>query len=291
MSSFNFSTGDSIISLVRGEARLGSNPPNAAFQTTQMRAKLTDINEWFWMWPINNGMSPFKMSRGHILIQSKSNTNLAVAADAADTSLTLSDGDDFGSPTTALFGAAMIKNSEGTFEFVTFSENASDILSSVEGLSIDHAVSSEVHLLYGLPANFYLARQLRVYQRKPYIHVDGEFDDVPPPGYYHTKYMKRDDGNNRWFIALPESVPEHTFSFHYIEKPNTISSATDKINAPDGVGRWAIIEKMKEYVWEIRGEDAKAGLARQRAETLMEQFCAKEAILDDSPEKGPMYDL
>lgn len=83
---------------------------------------------------------------------------------------------------------------------------------------------------------------------------------------------------SRTFLILPESIGAIDFKFYYMSKATTISATTSKINAPDGEGRQAVIEKMTQYVWEILGEDDLAQRAAQNAEIAMDKCLSKWAL-------------
>lgn len=285
------STATNIISYVRSRCRLGTNPPNAAFQETQMLLALNDVNEWFWFWPTENSLSPWKIARKRKLFTTIASTTLNGAVSANATSLILTSATDFDSPGGTDVGAGYVKNNQGIYILFNYETKSSNTLSSVSGIDVALTSGWTVFKHYPLPIDFDRPRQLKV-DGQTYKFTDSEFDDIPPPGCYMTRYEKSTNGYDKFFLILPDNMQsDRTLQFNYVRKPTTISAGTHKVDAPDGVARWALIEKFKAYVWGERGETELAAIADQKAEKFIQQYAATKSNEDASENTDPTFDL
>lgn len=280
-----------IISYVRSRCRLGTAPPNAIFQTTQMLVALHDINEWFLYWPMDNGnMAPWKFTRRQKLFAPKNLTTLAAGASAGDVSLSLTSGTDFDSPVSDAAGA-YLKNTNGIFSFFTYEGRAAGVLSGVTPLDIDFDSGTEVRKLYTLPDDYGRPRILKV-NGTPYKFLDSDFDDVPGAGSYFTKYLDSTNHYDHFYLVLPLLVGSGvSVKLHYVKRSTVINEITDNIDAPDGVARWATIKKFEAYCWFHRGEMELSLAAETEATRLMNIFAASQSGEDAGPDQGPTFDL
>lgn len=280
-----------IISYVRSRCRLGTNPPNAIFQTTQMLVALHDINDWFFHWPMDNGdMAPWKFTRKEKVFLAKNNTTLNGALSAGAISLILTSGTDFDSPSSDA-AAAYVKDTNGIFHFFTYEGRATVTLSGINPIDVDLATGLDVQKLYTLPSDYGRPRTLKV-NGGEYKFSDSDTDDVPPAGYYHTRFMTSSSGYSNFYLVLPLQIGEGvTVKMHYIKRPTVIATGTDKIDAPNGLARLAIISKFEAYCWEHRGEMDMAMAAEKKAEDAISQFAAVQSGENASPDKGPSFDF
>lgn len=280
-----------IISYVRSRCRLGSTPPNAIFQTTQMLVALNDINEWFNYWPIDHGScAPWKYSRKEKLYLPKNATTLSVAAVAGDTTLTLTSGSDFDSPSSDAAGG-YVTHSDWIHQFFTYESRSSNTLSGVSTIDIAIASGEDVHKIYTLPSDFGRPRICKV-NGQEFKFSDSEASDLPSHGYFFTKYMVSTSGYDNFYLILPESVTAGTTAkMQYIKRPKIISAGTDKVDAPDGVARWGLIKKFESYCWFHRGESALAQEAAAEAENLLRSFSSSQSSEDANPDQGPSFAL
>lgn len=280
-----------IISYIRSRCRIGQSPPNAALQTTQMRLALNDVNEWFWFWPTMNDLAPWKISRKRKLFTTVASTTLNGAVSANATSLILTSASDFDDPASADVGAGYVKNNEGIYVLFNYETKSSNTLSNVSGIDVALTTGWSVYKFPPLPTDYDRPRQLKVDGQR-YRFTDAEFDDLPPPGYYMTHYEKSTNGYDKFFLVLPDNMQsDRTVQFNYIRKPTTISSDTSKIDAPDGIARWAVLEKFAAYVWGIRGEEDLAQTANAKAEDFIQQYAASKSNEDASENSDPTFDL
>lgn len=282
-----------VITAVRGRTRLGIRPPNAVLQDEEMFRVLNSVNEWFVYWALDKeGVQPLKRFRRQMLIKPKVHTTLDAIAAAGANTLELTDGDDFGSPSSSSPLGAVIKNSDGAYEFITYESRSGDDISELATLSTNFEIGDEVHLLYGLNENFGQPRTLSANNQRPFIYRDGEFDNMPPPGHYHIKWLESKSGILRPFIVLPDDISAGlTFTLFYIKRPKEVSAGTSKLDALAGLEREAILEKMSEYVWNVRGESDLEQKARLKADEWMSMLHSKEAQFDASPDQGPLFDM
>lgn len=282
-----------VITAVRGRTRIGLNPPNAALQSAELWRVLNSVNEWFVYWCLDKeGVQPLKRFRKHQLVKTKANTALAAAVASGANSLTLDSGTDFGSPTVASPLAAVIKNSDAAYQFFTYESRATITLSELATLSTDFEDGDEVHKLYELNDDYGQPRTLSANNQRPYIYLDGEFETMPPSGCFHIKLLESKTGLLRPFIVLPESISTGiTFTFVYIKRPKDIVDGTSTLDARAGLEREAILEKMAEYVWNVRGEDGLENAAKAKADEIMSMIHSKEAQYDASADQGPRFDM
>lgn len=280
-----------IISYVRSRCRLGTAPPNAIFQTTQMLVALNDINEWFYYWPMDNGdMAPWKFTRKEKSYLAKDNTTLNGAVSAGATSIILTSGSDFDSPSSDA-AAGFIKDSNWIFHFFTYEGRSTHTLSGVSTIDVDLATALDVYKLYTLPSDYGRPITLKVNGRD-YRFSDSDSDDIPPAGHYHTRFMTSSSGYTNFYLVLPLLLGDgNTVKMHYVRRPTIIDEGTDKIDAPNGIARNAIIAKFEAYCWEHRGETDMAALAEKKAEELIMQFAAVQSGENASPDKGPSFDF
>ena len=256
-----------------------------------MLVALNDINEWFNYWPIDHGScAPWKYSRKRKLYVPKDLTTLSAQATAGDTSLSLTSGSDFDSPSSDAAGG-YIKHSEWIFQFFTYESRSSDTLSVVSTIDITAASGSEVHKIYTLPSDFGRTRILKVNGR-PYKFSDSEESDIPPFGMYFTTYMVSTNSYDNFYLILPEGVGSSTkVSLQYVKRPKIISADTDKVDAPDGVARWGLIKKFESYCWFHQGEMELHQKAEEDAENFLKSFASSQSNEDASPDQGPSFDL
>ncbi len=77
----------------------------------------------------------------------------------------------------------------------------------------------------------------------------------------------------------------------YIKKPTTINDASSKIDAPNGIARWAVLKKFEAFVWFHRGEMELYASAEAEAERLIGAFADTQTGEDASPNQDPYFDL
>jgi len=278
----SFSTAATIITQVRAKTRIGANSTSTALQNTAMLLQLHDTNEWFHNYPYTIGMLGWKFNDRETIIQTKANTTLNGAVSAGATSVILVNASDFDSPPLdsnhPSLGAGYIRTNKYMYDFFVYETKSSNTLSIASGIDIAHLTSEEVHKLYALPSNFGKGRALfRESNVIEYQYLDQDLRQTPPFGYYMLKSFTSTNGFTGTFMVMPWTIGVYNFKFYYMIKANTISASdlSDKINAPDGEGRQAVIEKMCQYVWEILGEDQMAARASANAELAMDKALGK----------------
>ncbi len=280
-----------IILYVRGRVRLGSNPPSPVFQDTQMLVALNDINDWFYYWPLDNGdMAPWKFTRKEKIYLAKNLTTLNGPVAAGAISIDLTDGSDFDSPDTDA-AAAFIRDNNWIFHFFTYEGRTTNNLSGVSTIDVDIATGMEVRKLFTLPSDYGRPRILKVNGRE-YKFVDSESDDVPNTGTYYTRFMTSANGYSNFYLVLPLLIGAgQTVKMHYVKRPTIIDELTDRVDAPDGVARWALIKKFEAFCWFHRGESELAAEADAAAEKFIKLFAAVQSGENASADQGPSFDL
>lgn len=278
----SFSTASTILTQVRAKTRIGSNPTATALQNTAMLLQLNDVNDWFHNYPYTIGMLGWKFNDKETVIQSKTHTTLNGALSAGATSVVVTSGTNFDSPPIdslhPTIAGGYIRTSTYIHDYFTYESKSSNTFSTAYGLDVAHATGEEVHKIYLLPSDFGKTRSMfRESNVIEYQQMDQDFRQTPPFGYYMLKNLVGSSGASGTFMILPWMIGAYSFKLYYMKKATTISSSdlTDKINAPDGDGRQAVIEKMCQYVWEILGEDTLAQRAAQNAELAMDRCLGK----------------
>jgi len=276
-----FSTASTILTQVRAKTRLGANPSATAFQNTAMLLQLHDVNEWFHNYPYTIGMLGWKFNDRETIIQGKINTTLNGAISSGATSLVMTSGSNFDDPSSTDVRAGYIRSGTYIYDFFTYETKSTNTFTNVSGIDMSHANAEPIHKVYVLPTNFGKGRGLfRQSNVIEYSYLDQDMRQVPPYGYYMLKSLTSTNNYSRTFMILPEAIGAIDFKFYYMIKATTISASdlSDKINAPDGDGRQAVIEKMSAYVWDILGEGDLADKARAKAEEHIDKCLGKWAM-------------
>lgn len=287
-----------IVAAAKSRARQGSQSPSAAFDDTQLYIALNDINEWFCYWtfePQQSGMMPFQFLRRETLFSSKAGTTLDGAIAAGANALSLASAASFTeTPSTTEPQGLYIKNGEGHYDFVTFEARTGVAVSELATVDIAHSDDEQVEKIYPLPTNYGRPRTLKLSESQHLTWLDSEFEGVPPPGYFHTRFLPSKtlaaQSSGKLFLVLPEGIQEHTMTLYYVKKPNTIVDGNSYTDAPNGIARWAMIYKLMEYIWDTRGEDQKAEKFKREANEKMKHFAATQTTVDVSPIQGPIFD-
>lgn len=293
------SQASTIVAHAKARTRQGASSPAAAFGETVLYEALHDINEWFCYWtfnPENGGIMPFSFLRREKLFSAQSETALNGAVAAGADSLVVDDGTIFSSPepSSSEPGGLWIDNGEGDYDFITFEERSTHTLSSLTTVDIAHADAEVVGKIYLLPSDYGRPRVLKLSESQHLDWIDGEFESIPPAGYFHTKYLTSQalalTGSGSNFLVLPRGLGEETLTLYYVKKPNTIANGNSYVDAPNGVARWAMIYKLMEYIFDTRGEDELADRAARKAEQKMKHFASMQSTVDVSPIQGAQFD-
>lgn len=292
------SKASTIISLAKAKTRQGTHSPSAAYDDTILYYALNDLNEWFCYWTFNTkkgGMQPFQFLRREFLFNSKANTTLNGAISAGDNSLTVTSAAAWSETPSATAPLGLyLKNSNGHYNFVTFETKVSSVFSDLDTVFLDFVDAVSVHKIYTLPTNYGRPRTLKISETQHYIWLDSEYSSVPPPGFFHTRFLPTKtlapQNSGKMFLILPENIGANPMTLYYVKKPNSIANADSYVDAPDGIARMALVYKMMEYIWEVRGESSKAKECSDNAEDYMTTFASSQASVDASPIQGPMFD-
>lgn len=294
------STADTYLRYVRGRCRIGATPPTVALQQEALLAELHDINEEFCNFPSSIGALPFKFLEREQLFNTYAGTTLSVATSVNDTTATLTSGTNWDSPSATELGAGYLKTSLWAYDFFSFTSRSSAVLSGVYGLDIAHSASDRAEKLYMLNSDYGKPRQLFV-DGYPYDFIDMDFGQVPPMYRYTTKFLSNSDASiSRAFIVMPEYINTHTCTFVYVKRPNTISTTTDKVDAPDGTARKFIMKRLEAYCWTMRGEMDLAAAANieargprwpEKVGGAIGMFMDEMAQQQVSPNQNPTFDL
>lgn len=286
-----------IIAAAKARVRQGANSPSSGFGDTQLYLALNDINEWFTYWtfePQQSGMQPFSFLRKEKLFTAKSNTTLDGAISAASDTLNVADASIWPEDISATSpGAFYIKNADQNFDFCTFESKSSNTLSALDTIDLDHITASAVYKLYPLPSDYGRPRTLKISENNHYTWLDGEYLGPPPIGYFSTMFLSTStlgaQNSGKMFLVLPIGVSSGTQTLFYVRKPSVIVDGDSYIDAPDGIARSAVIFKMMEYMWELRGETSMADKYARKADEKMRHFASSQASVDTSVVHGPMY--
>lgn len=263
-----FTQAGTILTDVRARTKIGAQPTATALQDTAMYRRLSDVNSEYVNEPYNRGVLGWKFLEREQIISSIANTTLNGAVSSGDASIVLTSGTGWDSPSSDV-GAGYVKHATQILDFFTFESRSTNTLSTVAGLQMSHPTASEVHKLYRLNGDYGKARALfRESNVIEYQYLDSEFRQAPPYGYYTIKTLYGTNFNGD-FLLLPLSVGAVKWKFYYAKNPTSITTSTDRIDAPDGTGRQFVEEKMCSYVWGVLGEYDLANVCEQRADALL----------------------
>ncbi len=245
--------------------------------------QLHDVNEWFHNYPYTIGMLGWKFNDREAIIRAKASTTLNGALAIGDASMVLTSGTNFDSPPiTADFpaiGGGYVRFGTYIYDFFVHEGKTANMLTTVSGLQMAHVTAENVNKIYPLPSNYGKMRSVfRQSNVIEYQYMDQDMRQIPPFGYYMLKSFTSTNSISGTFFILPENIGAIDFKLYYMIKANTIAATTDSINAPDGDGRQAVIEKMCEYVWGILGEDNLAVAAAQKAEDKIDKCLGKWSL-------------
>ena len=177
--------------------------------------------------------------------------------------MTLTDATNWDSPSSAIAGS-YFKMGSMTYDFFTYQTKTGNVLTGVNGVDLAQVTLTEVHKIYGVPSDYGKPRFLAL-DNVQYMYVDPDLRQIPYAGQFTMKYFN-DGTYAAAFIILPYAIGTHDCVFYYFKKPATISASTDLVDAPDGHGRRALVEKVKAYIWETMGEWDLAEGAHKRSE-------------------------
>lgn len=290
----SFPTAGDLLTQARAETAVGSNPIGSALQDPQLYQRLNDINEEGVAYPSSVGVLGWWFMDKETVIKTKAKTSLNGAVSSGASTLTLTSGTDFDSPSSAVSGG-YIKNSKSIFDFFTYEGRSSNQLTTVSGIDEDHSTLEEVHKIYTLPSDFGWMRA--VYKQNVYLkyyRMDHALRQVPAHPYYTLLYLKGTTYAGR-FIVFPWNIGVLDWNIQYQRSPVNLDSYftadTDTRSAvtmdlPIGHGRRFYIEKLKSYIYESMGEDQDRLLAEQKAKehinALLDEYGVEE-MGGDSP--------
>lgn len=288
----SYSTAGTILAQVRAETGIGSNPPSTALQQEALLRVLDDYNDAFANAPYQKGMLGWKFLIGETIIQTKAATTLNGAISSGDSSLILTSGTDFDDPAGSDIGAGYVKSSQYLYDFFTYEDKSSNTLSTVAGLQMDHATSSEVHKLYQLPSDFGKVRALfRESNLYMYEWADSEKTQVPLYPYYMLKTLTSTNNFSATFMVFPEDVGAHSWKLYYAKSGTLVENISTKVNAPDGHGRRWLIHKMNAYVYGVLWEGELMVRHEEMAEREMDQCLTQWAMHHLQPNRSLSFDF
>ena len=285
-----FTQATTIFTQVRAECGIGSNPISTALQDTAMLRQLHDVNSDAVNYAYRLGLLGWKFLRRETTIITIANTTINGALTSGTTSITLTSGTSWDDPAAGSastdIAAGYVKTADNIFDFFTYTDISGTSVTGVEGISRSHATLEEAHKVYQLPTDFgkmrALFRESRTYL---YEYLDEDKAQVPPFGFYMVKSLINGT-KRRSFLVFPEDIGALDWSVYYMKRPTTIDEVTDYIDMPDGNGRRYIVEKMKEYVWSVLGEENDAALSRQRAEKHIQDLASEWSVATLQPNRS-----
>lgn len=285
MSTPVFSQAGTVLTQVRAETGIGASPKAESLKDTAMYQEMHDRNAEFVNAPYAHGMLGWKFLQRETVIQSKASTTLNGAVSSGASSILLTSGSDFDSPSSDV-AAGYIKNANNIYDFFTYEGRSTHTLSTVAGVQLNHLTLEEVHKIYRLDSDFGKPRALyRQSNALEYGYFDSEHRQVPPHGYYMVKTLYGTNFNGS-FLVLPEDVGEIDWKLYYCQCPSTIDESADRVQAPDGLGRSWLVEKMKSYVWRALLEYDVAAACDARAEQLLQRCLAEWATYTIQPSQS-----
>lgn len=267
-----YSTADVVLTQVRAETGIGSNPHSTALQNTAMLRQLEDVNSEFVNYPYSVGVLGWPFLWAEQIVSTIASTTLNGAISSGATSLILTSGTGWDSPSSDL-GAGYIEiGAQKAFDIFTFESRSSATLSTVSGIQYAHTNASAVHKMYKLNSDFGKPRNLfRESNNYEFFFDDGGKRQIPVGRGYTIRNLVSTNGYTGNFLIFRDDIGAYVFKLYYVKGPSTISATTDSVQAPNGVCRRYIIEKMNEYVWHVKGEENDAIIAGQRAERAMQK--------------------
>ena len=279
-----YSTASTILTQVRAECGVGSNPKSTALQNTSLLRFLNDINSEFVNLPYIQGLTGWKFLLRETIISTVANTTLNGALASGATSMVLTSGTSFDDPAATDVGAGYVKTGNSVYDFFTYEDRATNTLSTVAGLNMAHATLEEVHKVYKLPSDFGKIRNIfRRSSLYSYVYVDPDFTQVPRGDQFTIRVFTSTNNYSASFLIFREDIGALEFKVQYVKAPTTIDETTDSVDAPDGTPRRYIVERMKEYVWSHLGEENDAILAKQRADILLREAFGEWAVQHVQP--------
>jgi len=267
-----YSTASTILTQVRDETGVGSNPSSSALQNTALLRQLDDINHEFVNYPYTIGMLGWKFLEREVIVETKANTALNGAISSGAASITVDSTAAWTDPAGAAIEAGYIATGNDIFDFFTFEDMTATTMTSVDNIQIDHTDDSAVHKIYKLPANYGKVRNvIRQSNSQEYFYTDPTITQLPRANQYTVKILT--SGTNSYsasFLVFREDIGALEFKVYYMIQPTTISATGTSVDAPNGPARRFIVEAMKEYTWSVMGEQDEANLARQRAQRALQ---------------------
>ena len=283
-----FSTADTILTQVRAETGIGTNSISTALQTTALLRRLNDVNIEFVNYPYSQGILGWQFLDRETVIETIAQTTLDGAISSGDTSLILTNSTGWDSPSGAIAGG-FIKTGNFTVDFFTYTGLSTNTLSTVSGIDMDHADDENCQKIYKLPSDFGKLRNI-FYQSTftEYFVMDDDFRQLPPRQHVFLKYLINGTLKGA-FMVFADNIGVREFHVRYIKKAEAIDETTDIVDAPDGAGRRFLTEKMKEYVWNILGEENDASIALQRSQRALIETTAQWTVNQVQPRSSSVF--
>lgn len=250
-----------------------------------MLRRLHDANEEFVNYPYSVGILGWTFMEAENIISTIANTTLNGAVSSGATSFTLTSGTDFDDPGGTGIAAFYIINADDIIDYGTYLDRSGTSITSVAGIQMAHLTAEEIHKVYQLPTDFGKIRQVFLENDVEYFYFDDNKRQLPPERHFMLKYFTNST-YSRSFIVFKEDIGAQTFKIYYLKKATTIDEITDTIDAPDGAGRRFIIERMKEYVWNVLGEENDAVIASQRATRAIRECADKWTSAQVTPSQS-----
>jgi hypothetical protein len=275
-----YSTAATILDQARSETRVGSSPVATALQDTAMLRALSDYNAEFVNYPQSVGMLGWSFLDDETIIETKVKTNLDGAISSGDATMTLNSVDAWTDPADLTLEAGFIRSANDIFDYFTFEDIDTLDLQAVDGVQEDHADDEEVHKIYKCPSDFGYPRALfRESRSLIYYHQNDALRQVPLYPYYTTKTLTSGtNGFSATFLVFPHDVSALDWKLQYQKQATAISATATSVNAPDGHGRRFLVERLKSYIFNVKGETADSQQALALAEREINKCGAQYSI-------------
>lgn len=279
-----------IITQVRKETRIGTNPVASGLQDAALYQHLQDLDSEGVSYPTSIGVLGYSFLDTIQVIQTIANTTLNGGISANATSLTLTSASGWDSPSSSA-SAGYIRSGNEVYNFFTYEDLASSTLSVVNSIKIDFASGVEVHKIYKLASDFgyprALYRQSISYQ---YQSTDHGLRQLPVHPFYTIKFLKGTNFNGL-FLVFPYKVGALDWTLLYqkgsINLDDSSDQANEKLSLPkEGGGRQFYIEGMKEYIYHIKGETKDEDIAREKKMKSINQLIDTYGVQDMSGQQS-----
>jgi hypothetical protein len=246
MPTYTYPNAGTIISKALSETLGSSASQPTALQNDVLLQELDIINsEWVETAQVNHpskGWSWLSDKKGYNTITP---STLSVGIAAGTTTLNMVDASQYDDS-----GAVMVTTSKGGTSIIEYTGKTPTSLTGASGVLLKHDANSVVYPLLALPDDCLKIKE---------VYVDGSEYHFNPQGAYGSNYIVIDN-----YLVLPTCQQEKEVVVLYEKKNTVIADTNDLISAPTQYLRYHV-EKLKEYIFNVRRMEDKESLARAKA--------------------------